>query len=154
MSLLARDVMNDQPPFCDVEAPLREIARRFADEALTGLLVVDEDKRLMGVITEDDLIDQQRQLHMPTAIALFDMVIPLGEGRFERELQRLQALQAGDLMSRDVQTVTPETEVSRIASLMSEKDVHHLPVLDGDTVVGLVSRHDLIKAMARSDKKH
>ena len=154
MSLVARDVMNDQPPFCSVEAPIREIAQRFADEALTGLLVVDEDQRLMGVITEEDLIDQQRQLHMPTAIALFDMVIPFGEGRFERELQRLQALKAGDLMSRDVQSVAPDTEISVIASMMSEKDVHHLPVLDGDAVVGLISRHDLIKAMARPAGKH
>lgn len=150
MSLTARDVMNAQPPFCDVDAPIREIAKRFADEALTGLLVVDEDRRLMGVITEEDLIDQQRQLHMPTAIALFDMVIPLGEGRFERELERMQALKAADLMSRDVQTVAPDTEASMIASMMSEKDVHHLPVLENDAVIGLISRHDLIKAMAGS----
>jgi len=154
MTVLARDVMNDQPPFCSVETPIREIAQRFADESLTGLLVVDEEQRLMGVITEEDLIDQQRQLHMPTAIALFDMVIPLGEGRFERELQRLQALTAADLMVRDVQTVAPNTEVSAIASLMSDKDVHHLPVLDGDAVIGLISRHDLIVAMANPAQKH
>jgi CBS domain-containing protein len=148
MSLTAREIMNASPPFCDVDTPLREIARRFADESLTGLLVVDEEKRLMGVITEEDLIDQQRQLHMPTAIALLDMVIPLGEGRFERELERLQALNAGDLMSRDVRSVTPDADLPAIASLMSEQEVHHLPVLDKDTVVGLISRHELIKALA------
>jgi len=149
MSLTAREIMNANPPFCDVETPLREIAQRFADEALTGLLVVDEERRLMGVITEEDLIDQQQQLHMPTAIALLDMVIPLGEGRFERELERLQALKAGDLMSRDVQSISPDAELSTIASLMSEREVHHLPVLDKGTVVGLISRHELIKALAR-----
>jgi len=150
MSLTAREIMNANPPFCDLDTPIREIARRFADEALTGLLVVDADRRLMGVITEEDLIDQQRQLHLPTAIALLDMVIPVGEGRFERELERMQALNAGDLMSRDVQTVAPDADLSTIASLMSDKEVHHLPVLDSDAVVGLISRHELIKALAGS----
>jgi CBS domain-containing protein len=150
MSLTAREIMNANPPFCDLDTPIREIARRFADEALTGLLVVDADKRLMGVITEEDLIDQQRQLHLPTAIALLDMVIPVGEGRFERELERMQALNAGDLMSRDVQTVAPDADLSTIASLMSDKAVHHLPVLERDAVVGLISRHELIKALAGS----
>lgn len=151
MTLVAKDIMNSKPPFCGNDTPIREIARRFADEALTGLLVVDESRRLMGVITEEDLIDQQRQLHMPTAIALFDMVIPLGEGRFERELERLQALKADDLMSHNVKSVAPNTEISVIASIMSEQSVHHLPVLDNDTVVGLISRHELIKAMAGSN---
>ncbi|HXH65331.1 MAG TPA: CBS domain-containing protein [Mariprofundaceae bacterium] len=150
MSPTAREIMNANPPFCDVDTPIREIARRFADEALTGLLVLDEERRLMGVITEEDLIDQQRQLHMPTAIALLDMVIPMGEGRFERELERMQALKAEDLMSRDVQSVAPDADLTAIASLMSEREVHHLPVLDGDAVVGLISRHELIKALANS----
>ena len=150
MSPTAREIMNANPPFCDVDTPIREIARRFADEALTGLLVLDEERRLMGVITEEDLIDQQRQLHMPTAIALLDMLIPMGEGRFERELERMQALKAEDLMSRDVQSVAPDADLTAIASLMSEREVHHLPVLDGDAVVGLISRHELIKALANS----
>jgi CBS domain-containing protein len=152
MSLTAREIMNANPPFCSVDTPLREIARRFAEESLTGLLVVDDGKRLMGVITEEDLIDQQRQLHMPTAIALLDMVIPLGEGRFERELERLQALNAGDLMSRQVQSVGPDANLPAIASLMSDKEVHHLPVLEQDMVVGMISRHELIKALAGASK--
>jgi CBS domain-containing protein len=139
--------MNSEPPYCELGTPLREIAARFADENLSGLIVVDEEKRLMGVITESDLIDQQGKLHMPTAIAVFDMVIPLGEGRFEQELSRLQALVAEDLMAHDVQTVTVDTDLSEIASLMSDAEMHHLPVLDGDSVVGLISRHDVIKAL-------
>jgi len=144
----ARDVMNDQPPYCELGTPLREIAARFADEHLSGLIVVDEEKRLLGVITESDLIDQQGKLHMPTAIAVFDMVIPLGEGRFEQELARMQALLAEDLMNSDVRTVDVNADLTEIASLMSDERMHHLPVLDGDTVVGLISRHDVIKALA------
>lgn len=147
--LKARDIMNAEPAYCAPDTPLSEIARRFADEDLTGLLVVDDDKRLLGVITDSDLIDQQANLHLPTALAVFDMVIPVGEQRFESEIRRMQAMTAEDLMQTDVQTVQPDAGLDEIATIMSDARVHHLPVLDGDTVVGMISRHDVIRALAK-----
>ena len=146
----ASDFMNSEPPYCDLDTPIQQIASRFADENITGMLVVDEEKRLLGVITESDLLDQQRQLHLPTAIAIFDMVIPLGEARFERELERMQAMTAGDLMSVDVRTIEADADLATVASLMSDEQLHHLPVLESGQVVGLISRHDLIRAFVSS----
>jgi len=143
----ARDIMNSEPPHCSPETPIAELARRFADENLSGMLVVDEDRYLLGVITESDLVDQQN-LHIPTAIALFDMVIPLGEERFERELARMQAMTAGDLMARDVRTVGPDADLSEISRIMADEHAHHLPVIDNGTVVGMITRHDVIRALA------
>jgi len=143
----ARDIMNPDPPYCSPETPIAELARRFADENLSGMLVVDEDKYLLGVVTESDLVDQQN-LHIPTAIALFDMVIPLGEERFERELERMQAMTAGDLMARDVRTVGPDADLSEISRIMADEHAHHLPVIDNGTVVGMITRHDVIRALA------
>jgi CBS domain-containing protein len=148
--LKARDIMNNNPAYCGLDTPLSEIAQRFADESISGLLVVNDDKRLLGVITESDLIDQQARLHVPTAIAIFDMVIPLGEGRFERELERMQALSAGDLMSGGpATTVTIDAGLNDIAALMHEGDVHCLPVVDGDNIEGVITQHDVIRALAR-----
>ncbi|RMG92511.1 MAG: CBS domain-containing protein [Zetaproteobacteria bacterium] len=148
-TIRARDIMNDDPPYCLPDTPLNEIARRFAEEGLSGLLVVDEDKRLRGVITETDLVDQQRNLHLPTALAIFDMVIPIGEARFERELERLQAMKAEDLVQPDVKTVDADADLGEIATIMSEHGVHHLPVMENGQVVGLISKHDVIRALAR-----
>jgi len=144
----ARDIMNRNPPHCGLDTPVQEVARRFAEEGCTGMLVVDDDERLAGIITETDLVDQQRNLHLPTAIAIFDMVIPLGEARFEKELEHMQALTAGDLMSTAVKTVAPDAGLAEIATLMGEDDVHHLPVIDGDAIVGSISKHDFIRALA------
>lgn len=146
--ITARDIMNSEPPYCKLETAIQEIIKRFADEDITGILVVDDERRLFGIITESDLIDQQASLHLPTAMAIFDMVIPIGEERFEHELERMQALTAEDLMASDVKTVTPETSLNDMAALMSEANVHHLPVVAGDTVEGLISKHELIKALA------
>ena len=145
--VLARDIMDRDPPYCQIDAPVKAIARRFVEQDITGMLVVDEEKRLLGVITEADLIEQQRNLHVPTAIALFDMVIPVGESRFEQELSQLQAMTVEDLAELDVVTIAADSELSEIASVMGDKKIHHLPVLDGDTVVGMICQHDVIRAL-------
>lgn len=147
--LKAHDIMNAEPAYCDMDTPLSEIARRFADEGISGLLVVNDDKRLLGVLTESDLIDQQARLHVPTAIAIFDMVIPLGEGRFERELERMQALTAGDLMTGPATTVGLDTGLNDIAALMNDRDLHCLPVVSDDSIEGVITQHDVIRALAR-----
>ncbi len=148
----ALDIMNSKASHCLVNTPIQEIIRRFADEDITGMLVVDEERHLFGIITESDLIDQQASLHIPTAMAIFDMVIPVGEERFEQELERMQALTAEDLMATEVKTVSPETKIDELASLMSEGNVHHLPVVKSDKIEGLISKHDLIKALAKNQR--
>jgi len=145
--ILARDIMNGDPPYCDLDTPITDISKRFAKENLSGLLVVDEDKRLFGVITETDLIEREGNLHMPTAVALFDMVIPMGESRFEEELAHLQAMKAGDLIQEQVITVNVDSPLNEISSVMIDQHAHHLPVLDGDFVVGMICQHDVIKTL-------
>lgn len=147
--IFARDIMNASPPHCHMDLSVEDVARRFADEDITGMLVVDDDQRLLGVITESDLIDQQRNLHLPTAIALFDMVIPMGAAKFEEELARMQAMTVGDLVQTDVVSVRDNVDLNDVSSIMSDQRIYHLPVLDeaGDTVVGMICKHDVIKAL-------
>jgi len=124
------------------------LSERFVDESITGILVVDEEKRLLGIVTENDLIEQQGQLHIPTAITLFDMVIPLGEDKFEQELLRMQAMVAEDLMILNLHTIDVNDDLNHIASLMSETHIHHIPVVEDDIVVGLMTSENVIKALA------
>lgn len=58
----ALDIMNSEAPSCDIDTPIQEIINRFASEDISGILVVDADRRLYGIITESDLIDQQASL--------------------------------------------------------------------------------------------
>ena len=147
---IARDIMNKKPPYCALQTPIKEIARRFASEHLTGLLVIDEDEHIAGIITESDLLAQQGQVHIPSLMAIFDIVIPVGEERFEKEIARMQALTAVDLMSEQIVSVAPDAAMSEVVSLMIDKDAHHIPVLDEDLVVGLISKHEVICALAKA----
>ncbi|RMH52836.1 MAG: CBS domain-containing protein [Zetaproteobacteria bacterium] len=145
----AAEIMNRQPPCCRADTPISTLAVRFSEEGITGVLVVDEEQRLLGVVTESDLVDRQASLHIPTALAIFDMVIPLGAQRFEREIARLRAMTAGDLIEHPPRTIAPEATLDEIAALMEDADIHHLPVVDGDNfVVGMVTKRELIRALA------
>jgi len=144
----ANDIMNPTPPHCMLDTPLEDVARRFSDEHISGILVLDDQERLQGLVTESDLIDQQAKLHLPTAIALFDMVIPLGEARFEDELARMQAMTAQDLMHADVVSIDADASLAQVAALMAEEQVHHLPVINDGFVVGMITGVDVIRALA------
>jgi CBS-domain-containing membrane protein len=146
--ITAKMIMNTNPEHCTLDTPIQTIMQQFADKKNDYILVLDDEQRLQGMITESDLIDQQANLHIPTTIAVLDMVIPFGEEKFEQEMKRLEALTAEGLMTTGLKTISPETSLHDLASLMSDNHVHHLPVIDGDSVEGLVSKHDLIKAFA------
>jgi len=139
--------MDTDPPYCLMDVPVEDVGKRLADENLTGMLVVDDDKHLFGLITESDLIDQQKNLHVPTAVALFDLVIPVGESRFEQELERMQAMTAEDLAQSNVVTIRADADLGEVAAVMADENVHHLPVMDDGSVVGMISKHDVIKAL-------
>jgi len=81
-------------------------------------------------------------------MSIFDMILPLGEDKFEKEISRLQALTAQELMAIHLKTVTLDTGLDELATIMSESNIHHLPVIQEQVVEGVISKHDLIRALA------
>jgi CBS domain-containing protein len=112
--------------------------------------VLDEEGRLEGVVTETDLVEQDKPLHVPTVISLFDWVLYLeSEKNFREEVEKITARKVGEICTREVVTCTPDTPVSEIAALMIEKKAHLIPVVEEKKVVGVVARLDIIRAMGQ-----
>jgi len=129
---------------------VREMAAIFDTMRFGSLPIVDDAGNLTGIVTASDLVEQDRPLHMPTVISLFDWIIPLeGESSLQRELNKITAQTAAELASADVVTVTPSDSVSSAAEIMSSKKLHALPVVEGKKLVGMVSRIDIIRSMNR-----
>lgn len=129
---------------------LEELAQVLVENRISGLPVVDDDGTLVGIVTENDLISQNKRLHIPTVLRLFDAYIMLGSpGSVEKELRKMAGVTVGEICTRDVITISEETTVEEIATIMSEQKVHLLPVMAGGRVAGVVGKADMIRAMLK-----
>jgi CBS domain-containing protein len=145
------DIMTKDIVTVTKKTTVRELAQIFESRHFGSLPVVDENGCLTGIVTASDLIEQGRNLHIPTVISLFDWVIPLeGERTLERDLQKMTAQTAGEICSTNVVTIAPTATVSTAADTMSSGKLHALPVVDGNKLVGMVSRIDIIRNVIQS----
>lgn len=145
--IMTRDVITVKP-----STTIEDLARILMEHQISGTPVVDDGK-LVGIVTENDLISKNSRLHIPTILRLFDAFIPLGTSRLELEIKRMAASTAGDISIKDVVTVDAEAPVEYIATLMTEKKIHLLPVLKEGKVIGIIGKKDLIKAVAGDTSK-
>lgn len=115
-----------------------------------GAVPVVEDGRLVGLLRDEDLIVSEAKLHVPTVIEFLgaDIVWPASERRWEKELKKAAAATVRDVMSTDFPTVAPSDSVERVATVMHDEGASHVPVVDGDAVVGIVARGDLVRHLA------
>jgi CBS domain-containing protein len=144
----ACDIMTSNVITVKKETPLTELAKILYEHHINGVPVVDDDGALIGIICESDLIRRDRKLHIPTAIAIFDWVLYLqGPKALEKEIRRISATTVGDLYTKDVITVSEKTPVEEIATIMSQKKVYTIPVMDGGQLVGVIGKSDLIRAL-------
>ncbi len=148
--LTAADVMTKDVITVKKETGIRELAELFAQNRISSAPVVDDNNGLIGIVTETDLIEQDKSLHIPTVISLFDWVIYLeSEKKFEKELKKMTGQTVEDIYREEVETVNPSTPVSEVADIMSSKKIHAIPVVDGGRLVGIVARIDLIRTMIK-----
>lgn len=148
--LTVADIMTRDVVAIKGTTTVREMADIFDTKRIGTLPVVDDAGNLVGIVSASDLVEQDRPLHIPTVISLFDWVIPLeGEGALQRELKKISAQTASELASTDIVTVSPSDSVSKVAEIMSSKKLHSLPVVEGKKLVGMVSRIDIIRSMNR-----
>lgn len=146
--MLARDLMQRNVKTVSPDATVREVAEILAQEDYTGLPVVDEEGRLVGIVTEADLLVRAKTLKLPTVFPFLGGVIFLESPRkFEEQLRKATGTKVSEIMTRDVVTVTEDTPLHELAAIMVEKKVKRLPVVDGGRLVGIVTRDDLIRAI-------
>lgn len=145
----ARDIMTREVHTVTPATPIEDLARTFTEKRVDGFPVLDADGRLVGVVTEGDLIHQNQRLHIPTVVALFDAVVVLGSSkRLDEEIRRLTATRVEEIMTREPITVGEDTPVDEIATLMAEEDVHTLPVVDAaGGLVGVIGKVDVIRSL-------
>ncbi|KAM3098152.1 CBS domain-containing protein [Phormidesmis sp. 146-12] len=145
------DVMTRDPVTAHPETPLKEVIQTLAERRISGLPVVDQAGKLVGVISESDLMWQESGVTPPAYIMILDSVIYLeNPSRYEKDLHKALGQTAGEVMNHDpVVTIAPDKPLSEAAKLMHDRNVHRLPVVDkAGHVIGILTRGDIIRAMA------
>jgi CBS domain-containing protein len=144
----AKEVMTRKVITVGPELPVKELARLLVQHHISGVPVVDEAGSLIGIVTEKDMIESKKNLHLPTVVTLFDAVIYLeSEKHFKEDLKKMAASKVEDIMTGDVVTIEEETSVREIATIMSEKGKDTLPVVREGKVVGIVGKADIVRTM-------
>lgn len=144
--------MTPEPVVVDPGLSVKEAARIMAERRV-GALPVIEGGSLVGIVTEGDLIMQDVRVEFPTSFHLLDglLLLPGSVARFEEDLRKAVAATVADIMTVDPVTVSADATVEDVATLMVERDVSRVPVLDGGRVVGIVSKSDIVRALAAEE---
>jgi CBS domain-containing protein len=131
--------------------PLKEVAQILIERRISGLPVVDDDGKLLGVVSEGDFLMKEQgaeAIHHRPLSRIF------GESRTSRSrLAKIGALTAGQAMTSPALTIASGRHISEAAALMTARGVNRLPVVDDGRLVGIVTRADLVRAYVRSDEE-
>jgi CBS domain-containing protein len=146
--LTARDIMTPDPVTIGPDISVTDAAHLMVTRRV-GALPVVLDGALVGLVTEGDLIMQDAKVHFPTYLSLLGGYIfaPGASDRFESALRKAVGATVGDVMTTEPITVTPDALVSDIATLLVERDVARVPVVENDRVVGIVSKSDIVRSL-------
>ncbi|MDI6709745.1 MAG: CBS domain-containing protein [Thermoanaerobacterales bacterium] len=147
-NLLARDIMTRDVITVCPEDDVEKAARLLLEHHVSGLPVVDDAGKLVGIVSEADLVLQEKGVRGPLYTVFMGGVLYLeNPRRFDEEFRRAIARKIGDLMSKKVHTVAPDDPMTKVAAIMADKGVNRVPVVDREQrLVGIVSRQDIIRA--------
>lgn len=152
--LKARDIMTKNVITVTPDTEITQAAKLLLENHFNGLPVVDESGKLIGILCQDDLIVQQKRLPLPSLFTFFDGLIPLTSYRsLEKEVEKIVATTVSQAMTTDPITIDPDASLEDIATLMVNNNIHTLPVLDRDRLVGVIGKEDVLRTLMPSDKQ-
>ena len=146
--ITAKDIMTTDVITISPETEIARAAELLLTNRINGLPVVNDAGELVGILCQSDLIIQQKNIPIPSLFTFLDGFIPLTSSKkLDEEVEKIAATRAGDAMTANPVTVSPDTEIEKIAALMVEKSYHTLPVVDGGKLVGIVGKEDVLRTL-------
>jgi CBS-domain-containing membrane protein len=147
--LTARDIMTRDVITINCAASVRELSRLLSENRITGIPVVDDDKRLVGMISMRDLIREEMRTvginsEYQDVYELFSSALNLEE----TEGVSARHVWVEEIMSKTLFTAVESTPVRELCAIMTKNNVHRVPILSGEKIVGLVTATDIIRALA------
>lgn len=148
--MIAEEIMTKEVITVGPEDLVERVLKILNEKKISGLPVVDQENRVIGIVSEGDLLVRSKDLRLPSYLQFLSGIIYLeSPERFEREIKKAVATKVKDIMTSKVITAHPNTSVTELATLMVEKQVNRLPITQDNRLVGIVSRADVIRAQSK-----
>ena len=147
----AREIMTKRVRTVKAETPVRDIARLMLKQRISALPVVDAKRRVLGIVSEGDLLRRPESGTAPRRSWWLDLLTDASSRA--REYAKSRGRCARDVMTRTVVSVTPETDAADIADVLEKWKIKRVPVVRGEKLVGIVSRRDLLPAVAQGRRR-
>ena len=147
----AAEIMNADVPSVTVDDEARTAIDLLAKTDMGAIPVVDDDRKVVGIVSESDLVlaDEESDLHLPHYLQIMGGIVFIGSMKgFEKRLEKAFATKVAELMSADPITVHTYEAADRVARKIAEHHHNHLPVVDEDErLAGMVTRADALAAV-------
>lgn len=148
--MLAKDIMTKDVITVRPDDDVDKVAQLLLENRISGIPVVDGEHRILGIITEKDLMVKATELKVPFYLTLFDSIIFLENPiRFKNNLKKYTASQVKDAMTTRVYWVEEDVPVSEIAEIMNKERINRIPVVRHGKLVGIVTRNDILKVLVK-----
>lgn len=144
-----RDLMTTKVFSVRTDTAVSDVARLMWEHGISGVPVLDAHNRLVGVVTELDMIVRNGRLEMPAFLQILDAVVPLElPGHLQQRLLHMLGTHAQDVMTRDIHPVSPDDDIEDLVNVMVKRRLNPVPVVEDGKLAGIVSHADLVRIMA------
>jgi CBS domain-containing protein len=151
--ILVRDVMTTNVATLRPDQSIPDAADALAAGRYGAMPVTDGTGHLLGLLRDEDLIVSEARVHVPTYIYFLGATIPLPSSihHLEDDLHKVAGATVAEVMDAEPATVGPDDTLEDVATLMHDREITHMPVVDGaGKVVGIIARGDLVRHIART----
>lgn len=142
----AGDIMSRDVITIKKDASIEELADLLTQNKISGVPVVDDENRVIGIVSQKDLLYKDMEPRFPAVFELLGGLIFFNSVRqYNEDLRKLVATTVEGIMNTKVVTVDEDTGIDKIARLMVDRDINRVPVLRNGVLVGIVTRADIIR---------
>ena len=149
---LVRDVMTTDVLTFRPEDTVQTAAEAMAARHIGGAPVADGEGRVVGLLSDDDLIVQDARIHFPTVISVLGayLELPSSFDRFDKEVRKAVGATVGDVMTANPPTCGEGDTVEQVATVLHDQQLSRLPVVREGKLVGIISRGDILRSIIQS----
>jgi CBS domain-containing protein len=144
-----KDIMTTDIVTVKPDMQVNELADLFIKRDISGAPVVDDQGKLLGVVLEEGLITRDKKVHLPTFVYMLSGFVEIGAEKFDEDMRRAAAITVEGILDRSPSVLSPEDQIEDVATSMVEEGKRYFLVKDGDRLAGVVTKKDIIRAIAQ-----